>query len=196
MLQIVSHTGLFHIDCEGVCVNTVVREEEEIVCHNRKGGQCRRYYIGVCRWESFHCNWELGCACRLVVPFLFLKHILTLMCACSTCYLEISVLTEGCGCAVDHWPIRRDRALTSSQPARPDPTGLPRGCHMMRPTVTTHGVFLSQICLSTHPFIVVSSSFFCSSFLFLDFIQGKAVDIHWSQIISILLCVHSVKDAH
>lgn len=37
--------------------------------------------------------------------------------------------------------------MTSSQPTRPVLTGLPRGRHMMGPTVITHGLFLSQICL-------------------------------------------------
>lgn len=44
VLQIISHMGLFHHFCVGVrvwvcvCVNRVVREEEEIACDNRKGG--------------------------------------------------------------------------------------------------------------------------------------------------------------
>ncbi len=94
-------------------------------------------------------NWHC-CECTLVGPPLSLTLSLTHTHGQSsilwTCYLEISFPTEGCGCVVDHWPIRRDLAMTTSQPARPDPTGLPKGRHMMGPTVTTHGLFFSQIC--------------------------------------------------
>lgn len=51
MIVILSHIGGFHHRSVGayvcVCAETVVREEEEIVCNNRKGGWCSRYSICV-----------------------------------------------------------------------------------------------------------------------------------------------------
>lgn len=48
MIVILSHIGRFHhCACVCVCAETVVREEEEIVCNNRKGGWCSRYSICV-----------------------------------------------------------------------------------------------------------------------------------------------------
>lgn len=104
--------------------------------------------------------------------------------------------------------------MTISQPARPDPAGLPKGRHMMGPTVTTHGLSVSQIC----PFVSEKQSIRLSLLFggviylfvwFLDFsetcLSSKAVDINMSQIIFFILhpvctfvyvCVyvHNIKD--
>lgn len=129
-----------------VCVNRVVKEEKEIAYDNRKGGWCGRYglCVSLCADREVSTqtsNWNY-CECRVVVgPALSLSVTHTHSLSSGP-----SFPTEGCDCGFDHCPIRRDLAMTISQPARPDPTGLPRGRHMMGPTVTTHGLSVSQIC--------------------------------------------------
>lgn len=109
--------------------------------------------------------------------------------------------TEECDCGFDHCPIRRDLAMTVSQAAHPDPSGLPRGRYMMGPTVTTHGLSVSQICPFVSEEQSIRLSLFGGSHLAVWMVFGYEWNLpfqlgcrHQNEPKRLYFCVDSIKD--